>query len=254
MSDKKKPQALSLFDKQKILKLVEEQEKIGAKPNLTDLGRKFNVHRTTISKIIKKKDDYKQRIQDETQSPTSKRKRHFKFENIDAGLNIWINQKGQQNARLNNAQIQFKASKLAEEAGVEFSPSVSWINRCKKRHGYVYKREHGEGQHNDSDGEAHFREHILPNILKDYEPEDIYNTDETALYPRGLPDRGYAKKDEQLKGSKKAKDKITVLLTTNMTGSDKRELLVIGKSKKPRCFPRDLSALPVTSPTHRMPG
>ena len=181
---------------------------------------------------------YKSRIQYDTQSPTSTRKRKFKHEDVDAGLNLWINQKVQQNARLNSSQLEFKASKLAEAAGVQFSPTTSWINRCKKRHGFVFKKEHGEGQHNDSHAEAHFREHILSQILNDYDPDDIYNTVETALYPRGLPDRDFTKKDEQLKGSKKVKDKMTVLLTANMTGSDKRELLVIGKSKKPRCFSR----------------
>ena len=60
-----------------------------------------------------------------------------------------------------------------------------------------------------------------------------------------MPDRGVCKREEKLKGSKKAKDRVTVLLTANMTGTDKRELLVIGKSKRPRCFPRDQSRLPV---------
>jgi len=39
-----------------------------------------------------------------------------------------------------------------------------------------------------------------------------------------------------LSGSKKAMERITILLCVNMTGSDKRKLLVVGKSLKPRCF------------------
>ena len=157
---------------------------------------------------------------------------------MDESLNIWLKQKGQQNARLNSSQLSYKASQLSKEFGSEFTPSTSWINRFKKRHGYVYKREHGEGQHNDTEAEANYREQTVQHILTDFNPDDIYNTDETALYPRGLPDRGYAHRQDKLKGSKKAKDKVTVLLTTNMTGTDKRDLLVIGKSKRPRCFPR----------------
>lgn len=41
--------------------------------------------------------------------------------------------------------------------------------------------------------------------------------------------------DETGKGSKKAKDRVTVLLLTNSDGSD-RKIIVIGKSKNPRCF------------------
>ena len=52
---------------------------------------------------------------------------------------------------------------------------------------------------------------------------------------------------EQLSGSKKAMDRITVLCCTNMTGKDKVKLLVIGKSKKPRCFKGVcMDTLPVT--------
>ena len=74
MTDKKKNHALTLFDKEKIIKFVEQQEMMGGKPNLTDVAKKFDCHRTTISKIIKNKEEYKSRIQYDTQSPTSTRK------------------------------------------------------------------------------------------------------------------------------------------------------------------------------------
>lgn len=35
---------------------------------------------------------------------------------------------------------------------------------------------------------------------------------------------------------KKSKDRITVMVACNMTGLEKLKLLVIGKSKNPRCF------------------
>ena len=46
-------------------------------------------------------------------------------------------------------------------------------------------------------------------------------------------------------GGKKAKDRITVMVACNMTGTDRRRLLVIGKSRNPRCF-RGVENLPVT--------
>ena len=39
-----------------------------------------------------------------------------------------------------------------------------------------------------------------------------------------------------VKGKKKDKEQITVLLCTNATGTDKLQPLVIGKSANPRCF------------------
>ncbi|CAH2245025.1 jg17422 [Pararge aegeria aegeria] len=42
-----------------------------------------------------------------------------------------------------------------------------------------------------------------------------------------------------------SKTRITIMVAANMTGSCKRKLLVIGKSKKPRCF-KNIRSLPVT--------
>jgi hypothetical protein len=41
---------------------------------------------------------------------------------------------------------------------------------------------------------------------------------------------------EALSGGKKSKDRITLAFTTNTTGSEKLDIWVIGKSKKPRYF------------------
>lgn len=41
-----------------------------------------------------------------------------------------------------------------------------------------------------------------------------------------------------------SKERITVLLTTNMTGTEKKQVLVIGKAKNPRCF-KNVKSLPV---------
>ena len=51
---------------------------------------------------------------------------------------------------------------------------------------------------------------------------------------------------ENLSGSKKAMDRISVLVCANMPGTEKKKLLVIGKSKNPRCFKGvDVAKVPV---------
>ena len=89
-------------------------------------------------------------------------------------------------------------------------------------------------------------------ILRKYTPNDIYIADETGLYYRATPDGSLCDAYEKLSGSKKAMDCVTVLCCVNMTGSDKTKLLVIGKSKKSRCFKHiDLDVLPVTYRTNK---
>ena len=64
-----------------------------------------------------------------------------------------------------------------------------------------------------------------------YRPEDVYNADETSLFFQMTPDQTLA--IQAVKGKKKDKARITILLCMNATGTDKLKPLVIGKSAKP---------------------
>ena len=74
-------------------------------------------------------------------------------------------------------------------------------------------------------------------LLKRYEPANIYNADETALYFRALPDSTYVAKStrKDVRDIKVAKDRLTVLVCCSMNG-DKHRLLFIGLSRNPQCF------------------
>lgn len=70
--------------------------------------------------------------------------------------------------------------------------------------------------------------------MQGVEPEDIYNMDETGLFYRATPQKSLAK--EAVAGSKVNKERITIGLATNVTGTEKLKPIVIWKAKKPRCF------------------
>ena len=76
---------------------------------------------------------------------------------------------------------------------------------------------------------------LVPTLAR-YSPNDIYNGDETALFYKSLPHRTYCFDGDKPAGSAKRKDRLTLLIITNMDGSDHRKLSVIGKSKTPRCL------------------
>lgn len=69
----------------------------------------------------------------------------------------------------------------------------------------------------------------LTETLRLYSPDDIFNTDET-------PYISLIYQYESLSSSKNSLKRLTVLLCTNMSGTDIKKLLVIGKNLKPRCF------------------
>ena len=81
-----------------------------------------------------------------------------------------------------------------------------------------------------------FVENELLPALQRYSPNNVYNGDETALYYKALPHRTYCQKESNPSGSSKKRDRLTALLITNMDGSDRRKLSVIGKAAEPRCI------------------
>ena len=81
-----------------------------------------------------------------------------------------------------------------------------------------------------------WKERTLQLVLNRYDPNNVFNANETGLYWRLLPDKTHAFRGEVCTGTKRAKDQVTVLVCANMTGTENCPLLTIGKYKKPRCF------------------
>jgi hypothetical protein len=96
----------------------------------------------------------------------------------------------------------------------------------------VQHGEAGSAAINDLDSVAQMEE--VRYLCTQYAPRDILNMDETGLYWKRTPDRTLVTKSHS--GTKKSKDRITIVLTSNADGSEKFTAWVIGKSEKPRAF------------------
>ena len=96
-----------------------------------------------------------------------------------------------------------------------------------------------QGEFKEADGKAAnaWTENNVAELIEKYGPDNIYYADETGFYFHALPDSMYVEKSKKQfeRGIKVAKNLVTVLVCNNMAGS-KLQLLVIGKSKQPRCF------------------
>ena len=238
MSSSKKRIDLSLADKVKLLKHLQL-------PGVSQASaaKKFGVSTSQVSRLVKAK----QQIFDQfdTGNHNRKRQRAGKEEEVGSALFLWFQQKLSQGARLSGPLLKQKATELAAAEGTEFTPSDGWLSRWKSRHNIAYKKEQGEKQNADFPAAQQWKQHIVPAILQAYNRDDIFNADETGLYYRGLPDRGHCIRGDELLGGKKAMERITTLVCANMSGTEKRPLFIIGKSRQPRCFPRDPSRIPV---------
>ena len=81
-------------------------------------------------------------------------------------------------------------------------------------------------------------------ILSQYELSDIYNCDETALFWKAEPNHTLA--HALISGTKRLKDRVSIMVTCNATGDHKLPLLFIHRSQTPRCLKGILkSSLPV---------
>lgn len=147
-------------------------------------------------------------------------------------------------ARVNGPILKSRAEELAKSLGaVDFNASNGWFSRWLKRENIIYAKPAGEKAEADNVAADSWLREEWPVLREEYSPNNIFNADETGLYWRALPEHTYLFKSEKVGGVKVSKERITILYCASMTG-EKRDLLVIGKSKKPRCF-RNVKKLPM---------
>lgn len=158
----------------------------------------------------------------------------------------WFARARSQNIPVSGPLVKAKAREIAEQSGcVSFTASDGWLQKWRKRHNISFKCISGEAADANPEDVNQFVEN-LPSMLIGYQPEDIYNADESGLFFRALPDRTLTFKSEKCTGGKLSKERLTILFCVSMTGH-KEELLVIGKAKHPRAFKNvDARELPAT--------
>ena len=147
---------------------------------------------------------------------------------------VWRTEK---KAVISDEAVMEKARSLAQDPrlGIEGCIKFSdvWLSNFKKRHGIRGFLLHGESGEVSSEAVGQTRR-SLRNILSDYELRNIYNMDETGLFYRLNPRKTLA--TEARNGKKKRKERVTLVACASADGSDKMPLMMLGKSKNPRCF------------------
>jgi DDE superfamily endonuclease/Tc5 transposase DNA-binding domain/CENP-B N-terminal DNA-binding domain len=223
---------------------VEVLKRLDNKHSQSSVALEFGVNQSQISRIQKNKDKIFEEWQNNT-NPDRKRKRTGKAEAVEEALLRWFAQARSRQIPVSGPLLMEKADQLAHGLGLmDFKATSGWLERWKTRNAIHFKRQHGEKQDADDFGAERWVVEVLPGILKDYSPRDIFNADETGLYWRALPDGTLSFNGSEAPGAKTAKDRMTALLACNMDGSEKLPALVIGKSKNPRCF-KNIKKLPV---------
>ncbi|GFW87390.1 tigger transposable element-derived protein 4 [Trichonephila clavipes] len=140
-----------------------------------------------------------------------------------------------QNILMGGSLMKEKAKAFSKVLGIEFLASEGWLTNFKKRNGIVFKKMYRESSSVDINVCSKWQ-NSLSDLIKEYESRKIFNTDETRLFFKFLPEKAFTFKKEKCHRRKHIKERLTLLLAVNMDGSEKITPLVIGKSANPRCF------------------
>lgn len=231
--------AVSLSDKLNILEKYDRLPKMGQR----EAAGKLNVSQSVLSRILRNRKEIElEALQNECQS--RKRKRDGKDADVEHALKEWFLKVREKDARVSGTLLREKAEELAEKMGKDnFKATEGWFHRWKKRENISYQKTHGEQGDADREGARTWLEREWPSLIAEFQPSDVFNADETGLYYRALPEHTYVLKNERAMGTKTCKERLTLMCCASMMG-EKKKLLVIGKSKQPRCFKR-VTALPV---------
>ncbi|GFY78833.1 jerky protein homolog [Trichonephila inaurata madagascariensis] len=119
------------------------------------------------------------------------------------------------------------------------------LKNFKSHHGIRKLQIEGESLPGGKNSAHKFKVTFLQHVEEEgYSRDDVYNVDETGVNWKALPRKSLASKREfTAPGFKVSKKRVTAMLCANASGTHTLPLLVIGKSKKLRCF-KNVSCLP----------
>ena len=204
-----------------------------------DIALEVGIPPSTLTTILKNKAT----LRGQTLGNKKKKRNHNPSRpDVDKALFSWFLAARANSVPVSGDILKSKAEEFAEQLdsedtdGDKWVCSNGWISRWKVRHNIKYKTVCGENASVDMETCANWKQSVLMPTLKCYRTDDVYNADETGLYWRVLPNKMHAIAGEICTGDKKSKERVTILVCTNMSGSNKCPLLTIGKFRHPRCF------------------
>lgn len=236
---------LTMQDRVDILRSLDSGE-TGA-----SLAKKYGVSKPAISQIKSNKDKIlaDEKIIVESHGSLNKR-RAPTVENsqLDQALYSWFRQKRSRGDPVSGPVLKEKALELNEKlhGSASFQATDGYLTRFKNRHGLHHVSVQGERLSADKNASNKFCATFYEDMqAQGYTMDQIYNADETGLWWKTLPRKTFVTYEEtRADGYKIAKDRITLMVCANASGTHKLPLFAIGKSAKPRCF-KQIETLPV---------
>ncbi|XP_005232601.1 tigger transposable element-derived protein 4 [Falco peregrinus] len=236
----RRKKSISIEEKIDIISAVESGEK------KADIAAKYGIKKNSLSSIMKNKEKVLEAFESLRFDPKRKRLRTAFYTDLEEALMKWYRIAQCLNVPVNGPMLRLKANDFAQKLGhSDFKCSNGWLDRFKSRYGLVFRGQPVEAAATTAvDAPTPWYQNVLPGYLNDFQPKNVFYIQETGLLYQMLPHNTFAFKGETCSVGKLSEERITVAVGTNMDGSEKLPLLVIGKNKCPQPF-KDVKALPV---------
>lgn len=232
---KNKRSSISMQDKLSILKEIES----GNKPN--DICKKYSIHASTLSRIKINKENIHTFVSNNLKATTlMKRMKGAQNSELEKRLYAWFVDRRSMHDIITNDVLKLKALDINKSmnGSDDFIASDGWLTKFKKRFNLRILKISGEKLSCNTESAILFINDFKKIILEnEFVQEQIYNCDETGLVYKSLHNKtNVAYFEKSAAGRKLMKERVTIMPCTNATGTHKLELMMIGKSKSPRCF------------------
>ena len=169
-----------MYDKVKLIKASNGQ-------SVRKLADQFQCGKSTVSDILKKQNAYLEQFE-EIEKPNAKRLNKASFsEELNKAVYAWFTRVRTQNIPVSGPLLQAQAVIFAKQLGFdEFKGSNGWLENFRKRFNIRFQSVSGEGASVDIDVVDNWKEKVHT-LIEGYDPENVFNMDETGLFFRALP-------------------------------------------------------------------
>ena len=212
-------------------------------PSKRQLASQYDVNEKTIRNVYLQRSVLMRRSERVSDNCRSKvfRARKAKYEDLEKKLYRWFESCRKINLPVPPQMLRVKALEIAKYSEIhDFSASHGWLRNFRNRHSLSSMSLFGEGDEVDKNNPV-----LLADIgrlkaeIDKFDAENVYNMNETGLFYRVIPRMTLVsgKVDRaSLRGKKTPKDRVTLTVCCNATGSHKIPLQMIAKPKKPACI------------------
>ena len=213
--------------------------------SMKEVAEKYGVPPNTLSTIYKKKGIFKNSVHHNPSLLQRKRMRTGKFPVLDNAVKSFVFEARNNNVSVNGNIIKEKAKQYGLTLDCDgFQASNGWLDGLKKRTGMKWRCLTGDAAGCLKEVAEDWINTTLKPLIRNYNENDIFNGDETGFFYKCLPGKSFILQGDNCKKGKYSKERITIMLCTNMSGTEKIRPLVIGKSGRPHCF-KNVKSLPV---------